>query len=235
MSARRRLPPELQPVAEAARRLGHSPTVRAYDAVARTLRTAHRSIPSAQYLYLRYGSWDTVLAAGGLPSSGSQRRRWRDDEILDAVWDVARCTRGRLLLCTEYEWAASRAGLPNLSVVLRRFGSWTNAVQAAGVAEAPVRHPISRGRWSDADLIRALRASSGDNELGPTVDAYRRWQDHRPAVRPGCGVIRARFGMWNRALEAAGLRWRAPRGAADPLVRRATSMPNSRRGDGRQR
>ncbi|MEX2112842.1 MAG: hypothetical protein WD845_06620 [Pirellulales bacterium] len=76
------------------------------------------------------------------------------------------------------------------------FGSWRNAVLAAGV---PIRVPQ---RWTDERVLEKVRFRF---RQGPPL--WHVWRDDKPLFR----AATRRFGNWNNALLAAGLDIRPPR------------------------
>ena len=94
-------------------------------------------------------------------------------------------------------WERECPRWPPASHVIRRFGSWNLALQAAGF-DRP-RPPVV----SDQQIVEALRAYHREHGLSPLSSEW-----IRVGLWPDRNTISNRFGSWNTALKAAGL---APR------------------------
>jgi hypothetical protein len=75
--------------------------------------------------------------------------------------------------------------------VIRRFGSWNAALQAAGFDRPRPR------AWSDQEIVEVLRSWAAKRGAAPSSSD---WDGS-----PNPDVIAGRFGGWNAALAAAGL------------------------------
>jgi hypothetical protein len=84
---------------------------------------------------------------------------------------------------------------PSSCIAQRRFGSWTEAVEAAGF-EARQRGRCRR--WSDAEIIKEIQRLA-DGEDPPTMQEF-----DADGAAPSAVTARNRFGSWNEAVEAAG-------------------------------
>jgi len=126
---------------------------------------------SAEAFTAALGAW--VQETGGQPS-------WRD-------WSPTYATG-------EAKWAREHPRWPPASVANTLFGSWRDALVAAGL------QPKARG-WTDGEIIEAVAGWAGEGGGPP------RWEDwrHPPAGYPSAGTVTRRFGSWAAALRAAGL------------------------------
>jgi cytosine/adenosine deaminase-related metal-dependent hydrolase len=96
--------------------------------------------------------------------------------------------------------------LPAVSTFISRFGSWSAAVKAAGFTP---RLP----RWSDDELLDALRAFADEESRPPTaVEANAR------KGFPSAQTFVEHFGSWNAALDTAGLTPRNRRRTDEELL-----------------
>lgn len=77
---------------------------------------------------------------------------------------------------------------PGRSTVVSNFGSWNNAIIAAGLKTTD---------WSDSDLIKALQEFHSKSN---TIPKYNDFVGKFPSAR----TIELRFGSWNKGLELAG-------------------------------
>lgn len=87
-----------------------------------------------------------------------------------------------------------RKDLPSDSIYLRRFGSWKNAIKAAGLSMDDFNK-----QYTDRQLIENLQNIA--EELGRTPTA----SDLLGREGPSNRAYSYRFGSWNDALEVAGL------------------------------
>ena len=116
-------------------------------------------------------------------------RGYTDDELLDALRAFAADEYDRPPTAIE---ANAREGFPSSQTFVEHFGSWNEAVAAAGL------RPRNRRR-SDEELLDDLHdlAESGTY---PTTTAVRDREDMAAAP-----TYKNRFGSWSAALDAAGL------------------------------
>lgn len=149
---------------------------------------------SASTYFRRFGGWDAALAAADLDESpGPGRRSISDRELLDEISRMADVLH-RPPTSTEMD----ELGEYGLSTYLRRFDSWKDALEAAGVG--PADRPRERSnRIQKETLLDDLRALAA--ELGRPPTAEDMWQSgaHSPST------YLDRYDTWNAALEAAGL------------------------------
>lgn len=162
------------------------------------------SVPSSNQLGPRGARWADLLAAAGLEATGYQE--WSDDEILAALGRFLAAGEGDARLAHYRRWRVDQVPpAPGHEVIVRRFGSWPAATQAAWPA-GPLGHlAVNPGRrWSDDECLDALGAFLGWSKGDDRIDTYRHWRltvaEHR---RPGADTIAARFGGWRRAVEGA--------------------------------
>ncbi len=87
---------------------------------------------------------------------------------------------------------------PSAATVRSRFGSFSAALDAAGVEPRPSRADV---RWTDEAIIEALRDLGYQHDRPPRPDDL----DNSADELPGIEVIALRFGSWHEAIAAAGL------------------------------
>lgn len=122
--------------------------------------------------------------------------RWGSpDEIIKAIraWESK---HGKPPSASD--WLHVSGTHPTARQSAKLFGSWTNALTAAGFAPRPSG---PRPRWSRERIIRALQA---EHRRTGKVPSFKRW--HKSAQgRPGATRVVQQFGSWRAAVEAAGL------------------------------
>ena len=96
---------------------------------------------------------------------------------------------------TAREWDAL-GHRPSAPPIIRHFGSWNAALAAAGLT---VTRP--RRRWSDAQILAAIRAFEAQHGRPPAA------ADFGGGTLPGFETVRVRYGSLGAVLERA----RAPR------------------------
>lgn len=161
--------------------------------------------PSAQVVVSRFGSWALALKAAGL---NSQPRPWTSALIIDALREWT-CAHGHAPTVSEWNARSSGDTHPNRRTVVNCFGSWRNALHDAGVAarrsarpvEPPTHPPARRMKFTDAEVIAALRREAESRGRTPRRTEWK----GRPRTEPGVRAVLTHFGSWNDGLRAAGL------------------------------
>ncbi|WP_348613010.1 homing endonuclease associated repeat-containing protein [Halobaculum rarum] len=140
-------------------------------------------------IYDRFGSWQDALDAAGYeprePDSAVT-----DEELLEELDRVADDLGERPTATDMNDHGAYWA-----STYRRAFGSWNNALEAAGIDSSPSqdRQPVS-----DEALLEELERVAERVDGTPTTRAMEERGEHSPNT-----YIR-RFGSWNDAVTAAG-------------------------------
>jgi hypothetical protein len=146
-----------------------------------------------------FGNWDAALTAAGLDPQRIRRRRvWDEKRVIQVI--LSRAETGSAL----YSNAVRREDSPCYNAALRRFGSWSKALRAAGIDPNAIRrwrHP-----WTRETIVAELkrRHLAGLSTSPRTI---------RPVSLVG-GAYRV-FGTWSMALSEAGI----PRRRAVPWTR----------------
>lgn len=129
----------------------------------------------------RFSSWRQALLAAGFTPTIAPKRYWTKQQVLDAI----RARHGRGLPLTGMTHRDPSLG----NAAVRLFGTWRQAVTAAGVEVK------RRQSWTREDVIEAIRAQQ---RQGLSMSNIHRRDP--PLVR---AALR-RFGIWKRAMLAAG-------------------------------
>ncbi len=147
--------------------------------------------PGASTYTQHFGSWNKALEAAGLEVS--RRTGMSDDEMLEKLRVLAK-KLGRTPSCND---ADAIKNMPGNIAYAKHFGSWNKALEAAGLkinSEAPKSE-------SDAELLEKLRAFAQKLGRTPSLAAVNANEN-----TPHGSTYIKRFGTWNKALEAAGLK-----------------------------
>jgi len=145
--------------------------------------------PSVWAVRDRFGSWNEgVEAAGFEPEASASEQTYSDEEILNHIRRLSE--GGQPPAIEEFR---SDGDAPTPKTVMRRFGSWTEAVQTAGC------DPIFNGRRGIArdELIDWLLVWRRE------FDAWPRLTDIRESPGPNPDTYRRVFGGLSEAIKAA--------------------------------
>jgi Homing endonuclease associated repeat len=222
--------------------LGRVPTITDYLAWQRRpdVRDRPGRRPASTWTFNRiFGGFPAARVAAGLvedeptaahPSDLLLRTanyRLTDEQIIDDIRCAAERTDGLLTAIVydrerrsvylETREAGRPRALAGVGTIYRHFRTWTAALEAAGIDDS--RRTASVGnrrekkpRFSNAQLLRALREGQESTEGLLTVGRYVSWRKselernpRRSTELPGEATFFRRFGGWTAALEAAGL------------------------------
>jgi len=204
------------------------------DRVAAARRLAaerHRVAMIAEILAVHPGTVRGYLTAGACPFCGRVKVRaesrscracrprpaawsaFSDDELLERIqaWTVrfgappSKRQWRRVGLGGHPAWEAEHPAWPSPGALAQRFGSWSAALSAAGVARPP---------WTAPEMLVALRRFAARCGRAPTAREWPRLcADH-----PSAAMVSAAFGSWHAGLRAAGLAPRRPGRWTDPDI-----------------
>ncbi|SNR41542.1 homing endonuclease associated repeat-containing protein [Halorubrum vacuolatum] len=170
--------------------VGRRPTLKEYR---------ERGPHGVSTLFARFGSWRGAVAAAGF----DPREPTNEVSVEELLAEIERLgeTKGRRPTAVEMD----REGAYAVATYRRRFGTWSNAVEAAGY------EPIRLGRATDDQLLAELRRVNGVcADPPPSFTQMQRLGVYAPRT-----YVR-RFGSWRAAVEAAGFE---PRGVAGRIPR----------------
>jgi len=138
----------------------------------------------------RFGSWVKAKRAVGLET---ERMQYSNEELLEELRRVAARVEGPV---TQQD-VTDDADAPGWMTYRRRFGSWAEAKEAAGLEPDPIEE---FQRYTDEELKQMLR------EKADTCDdrVTRSDVDTDPDL-PAAETFTKRFGSFNAARKAAGL------------------------------
>jgi hypothetical protein len=135
------------------------------------------------------------------PADTAQRGRIDTDTILESLRAVAD-ELDQPPTAKQFD----ERGICSSGTVYNRFGTWNDALEAAGLdPDAPRGATTARQpRIPDGELLADIRRLADDDGTAPTLQEYR---DHGEY---GAQTIYSRFGSWNEAVEAAEFEAREP-------------------------
>jgi transposase-like protein len=137
--------------------------------------------------YLNDRSWEQTPAR-----RTNWSHRFSDDDLLAIL---RRCAvDGRVTICTYN--SAKRSTDPSTKTIIDRFGSWSEAARAAGLAPGRTYREYTR-KWSNDELRAALRqyaeAAVARCER-PTIRGYEEYRFLQAPELPSVSIIRSRLG-----------------------------------------
>jgi len=158
----------------------------------------------ADALGSRFGGWESAIREAGLKLVQGPVT---DEEILADLQRVADDLDTEWLTWSEYDGAD---GIVSAATIYNRFGSWTSAVEQAGLKPGkPGTTPIP-----DEQILKDLRQVADDlDTVWLTMDAY----DEENGI-VAAETVTSRFGSWTSALEKAGVRSKAPENVSDEVI-----------------
>jgi hypothetical protein len=134
-----------------------------------------------------FGTWNEAVEAAGLDPNPDRTERSQEALLTDierAADDLGRPpTRREMSEYTEFDPITYR----------NHFGSWKQALKAAGLDPRPARE-----RVSDDELLEELQRLTNDLEEPPTTTDMEEEGEYSP------GTYYKRFDTWGDALKAAG-------------------------------
>ncbi|MBR3169128.1 hypothetical protein IKF23_01665 [Candidatus Saccharibacteria bacterium] len=142
----------------------------------------------------RFGGWNNALLAAGL-NTNTHYCYYSKDGIIASLQRLAK-DLGRTPVIEDLISAKLAYPMPSFPTVVRKFGSWNQALVAAGLELS-----FTFYTYTDAELISILQDEA--KKLGKTPS--RTDLDRDPNL-PSSGVFAARLGSgsWNKALSKAG-------------------------------
>lgn len=163
------------------------------------------------------GGWTRARRLAGVPF---ERRR----SVQKQTWDAAAViTEIRSRKRSGEPLAVSKAPRPLVNAANRIFGSWRNAIEAAGI---DYRQILLRGSFSDEEVLRWLRELAREK---PSLTLWELDQHGEHAL-----LCRRRWGTYEKAARAAGIRnWpvreRWPSMSRDDLLNELRSRTQKKR------
>ncbi|WP_217923746.1 homing endonuclease associated repeat-containing protein [Miltoncostaea oceani] len=142
-------------------------------------------------------------AAGAAPNrrpTGAGRFIWSRAMVIDAMKAWA-AEHGHAPSTGDWSHACPNRTHPSFATTIRVFGTWLEGIRAAGL------EPVAAGRrrrWTRETIIAALKGHQAEHGRPPRSAEWSHAAAD-PTSRPQIAAVRATFGSWGAALEAAGL------------------------------
>jgi hypothetical protein len=151
--------------------------------------------PAAATVRTQFGGWNNAVEAAGFQSRDqggyTPSQQWSKDDIISHIQRLATGDDPP----TQQEFDAD-TDAPSAGTVQNYFGSWNDAIQAAGF-EPPT--PGGHTQYSENDIISHIQRLA-DGDTPPTATECNADDD-----APSVPTVTAHFGSWNNAIQAAGL------------------------------
>jgi len=143
-----------------------------------------------------FGSWAEAVNAAGLDYATQVRRvpKWDRDKIIRAIQEAHR--QGADLSWTNVTTNKAYSALAYAAIREERFGSWDNALRAAGLDPGKVRRYES---WNREKIVRRIKKRAAE---GRPLNSKAMQQDDSKLFNAALNY----FGAWEKALRASGIR-----------------------------
>jgi Homing endonuclease associated repeat len=131
--------------------------------------------------------------------NGKSRAQWTPERITAALQEAAEW-KGHPPRKLDWhgELEDGEPARPSATTVLKRFGTWNQALDAAGL------RPSQRPGWTRPRVIVEIREWAKRNGRPPRPVDWHRPPGAHERERPTDGPVSAIFGNWAKAVEAAG-------------------------------
>ena len=128
-------------------------------------------------------------------------QNWTDSQISEAIRRAG--TYHFPLSRAQYDSLVQTGEIigPSAALIYKRFGSWTNACELAGV-ESNAAHDGYQVTWSRAELQAFLIRFLLQAETG-SIQEYERWRTAQPDRVPSSQLVRNTWANWPNAVREA--------------------------------
>lgn len=140
-----------------------------------------------------FGNWQNAVTSAGIPYERVRRyQSWSKDLIIEKIqelYEQGADLSFRAMMLSEYNSMVYAAIRPTY------FGSWKDALAAAGLAAAEIYRYRS---WDEESILREIRRLKS---LGADLSSKAMDESANPLI----ATARRRFGNWGNAVEKAGI------------------------------
>lgn len=180
--------------------------------------------PGSKTVRAMFGSFGRAVAAAGLePKPARVHERWYTErELIDAILEMVDQI-GRIPRVVD--WTTLEGSRPGYDAILRTFGSWRNALLAAGLDEEKMPSAGPGQGWTRPRMLAALVKQETLSDVSP---AKKKWRRGSSGKHPNEASVRATFGSWSSALKAAGIAQEGPGAATTGRFALTESVDRSR-------
>ena len=146
-----------------------------------------------------YGTWRAAIEASGIPYDSVRKYRdWSKERIIETI---KRLERDGVDLSFRSMMLSKYAPMVYASIRPNHFGSWKDALTAAGLAPEDIYRYRS---WDDDSIISEIRRLKDE---GADLSSKKMDETANPLI----ATARRRFGNWGAAIERAGIDYSAIR------------------------
>jgi hypothetical protein len=140
-----------------------------------------------------FGTWRAAIEASGIPYDSVRKYRdWSKERIVETI---QRLQKDGVDLSFRSMMLSKYAPMVYASIRPNHFGSWKEALSAAGLAPEEIYRYRS---WDDESIIAEIRRLK---EEGADLSSKRMDETANPLI----ATARRRFGNWGAAVERAGI------------------------------
>ena len=137
-------------------------------------------------------------------------RRYADDELIASLQEASVSVQGVLTIAAYTDYAEARRTSdgrlwPTHQTYSKRFGSWREALQAAGLKANPPGPMTGHRQFDEAHCVDAVRVAARELGKVPTATEYDAFAKASGGALPSQATVRHRCGTWYKALAKGGM------------------------------
>jgi len=163
-----------------------------------------------------YGSWKIAVQAAGIAYDSIRKyKKWTKDNIIAAIQQLQ---QQGIDLSFRSMMLSEHAPMVYAAIRAKHFGSWRNALTAAGLPSEDIYRYRS---WDDETIISEIRRLKSE---GADLSSKKMDENSNPLI----ATARRRFGSWGAAVEKAGFDYtdirRRRRWTRDEVIEEVTKL-----------
>ncbi|MBC1491380.1 hypothetical protein HCI99_06030 [Listeria booriae] len=141
--------------------------------------------PYYRQAMVKFGTWNKFLIEAGLQPNPNAEIKYTDEYLIEKVQQMEK----RLGYVPH---TRNNREFPHYNLVLTRFGSWKNFIEAAGLTP---RNVGKKGyKYTNEFLIHSVQEQAEELGRPPKTKEFKHYS-----------ILKTRFNSWNEFLELAGL------------------------------